>query len=496
MPWLSSNCPTELPCRRDLVARKKRTSLTAVVFVLVAVVVMSMPMHPRANAQRASDLVTEDVSFRSSDGVTLRGTIVAPADHSDEMPGLVLVHGGGPATRDWHRQEAEAFARAGIVTLIYDKRTDGYSLTERSYAQLADDALAAHEVLGSDGDVDGARVGLWGVSEGGWVVPLAASNSDDVAFLITVGANGIPPAQQEAWAKSNRLRRVGVSGSMLHSYTTTALRTLVAAGLFPEGDYDPIPVLESLSQPVLGIWGAYEQVSPPAENLSIFAEALERGSAGFTLRILAEGDHAAYVSPDGGFATEDWISTGGVFAPGYIELVASWVHGLSTGPSTSSAATPPEQETTSTPLPPLDWYETIPLQVAVVGLIVFAFTGYLLSALIRRFRGQPQTHPAARTGFWVATTGLVTVFGLLGYFGIMLITSETVVGPVVLGRTIPWITLQLLALGVVVGAVVTSVKWWRYRGHAHSNGTVLLGLSTTAAALFVPWALYWGLLLP
>jgi len=478
-------------------ANRKRTSPTAAGFVLVAVAVFSTLAQPAAGAQTADDLATEDVSFSSTDGVVLHGTIVSPPDSSSSLPGLVLVHGGGAATRDWHRQEAEAFARAGIAVLIYDKRTDGYSLTERSYAQLADDALAAHEVLRSHGGVDRNRVGLWGVSEGGWVAPLAASNSDDVAFLITVGANGIPPAQQEAWAKSNRLRRVGVSGSMLHSYTTTALRALTAAGLFPEADYDPIPVLEKLNQPMLGIWGEFEQVSPPAENLLIFVEALDRGAgASYTLKILADGDHAAYVTPDGGFATEDWINTGGVFASGYVELVGSWIHGLSDGPPTSSADTPPAQETTSTPLLPLDWYESLAVQVALVSLFVVAFAGYLLGGLIRRFRGQRQTHPAARAAFWLATIGLVTVFGSLGYFGIMLVTSEAVVGSVVLGRTLPWITLQILALGVVVGAVATTVIWWRSRSDTHGSRPVWFPLLTTAATLFVPWALYWGLLLP
>lgn len=92
--------------------------------------------------------------------------------------------------------------------------------------------------------------------------------------------------------------------------------------------------------------------------------------------------------------------------------------------------------------------------------------------------------------------GLVTVLGSLGYFSTMLLTGETVVGPVVLGRTIPWITLQLLALGVVISAVATAILWWRSRRHADGSRRIGVGLLITASAVFVPWALYWGLLLP
>ena len=450
-----------------------------------------------ANAQTATELVTEEVSFSASDGVRLHGTIVAPGVARGPLPGLVLVHGGGAATRDWHRQEAEAFARAGIVTLIYDKRTDGYSLFDRSYAQLADDVLTAHALIQAHEDVDPTRVGLWGVSEGGWVAPLAASSSERVAFLVTVGANGVPPAQQEAWAKANRLRRVGVSGSLLRSYTITAVRTLADAGVFPEAYYDPIPVLERLRQPVLGIWGEQEQVSPPSEGLSMFAEALDRGgNPSYTLKILAGGDHAAYLSPDGGFATEHWITSGGRFAPGYIELVGSWIHGLPEGPPPSSADNPPEQETTSTPLPPLEWYESSAVQLVVICFFVVTFAGHLLGRFVRRFRGRPSTSPAAQSALWLAATGLLAVLGSLGYFGIMLLTSEAIVGPVVLGRAIPWITLQLLSLSVVVAAVATGRTWWRTRSQAEGSRRARLGLLITAATLFVPWALYWGLLVP
>jgi hypothetical protein len=66
-------------------------------------------------------------------------------------------------------------------------------------------------------------------------------------------------------------------------------------------------------------------------------------------------------------------------------------------------------------------------------------------------------------------------------------------GPVLAGRPAPWLILQLLAVGAVVAGTLTAVQWWRGRRHGIGRAapTVLAG-----TALFLPWALYWGLLVP
>jgi hypothetical protein len=204
-----------------------------------------------------ADVRSQDVSFRSGD-VTLRGTVLLP-NTAGPNPAMALLAGSGARPRDKYRLEAEAFAQTGIVTLIYDKRTSGYSTTgsgNRSYAALADDALAAVSLLQHHPDVDPSAVGLWGHSEGGWVAPLAASRSTNVAFVVTVGASAVPAAQQTVWALGNRLRSMGVSGSMVDTFLPATVRLLVSAGAFAEADYDGVDAWQRVQQPVLAIWGA------------------------------------------------------------------------------------------------------------------------------------------------------------------------------------------------------------------------------------------------
>ncbi len=138
----------------------------------------------------------EEARFTSA-GVPLEGTILVP-NGEGRKPAMALVHAAGLHTREDYRAEAEAFATGGIVTLIFDKLTKGYSGFDSSYELLASDALAAVRALRARPDVNPDAVGLWGLSEGGWVVPIAASHSDEVAFIVLVAATGVPPAQSRA----------------------------------------------------------------------------------------------------------------------------------------------------------------------------------------------------------------------------------------------------------------------------------------------------------
>jgi dipeptidyl aminopeptidase/acylaminoacyl peptidase len=155
------------------------------------------------------------VSFQGSGGLTLHGTIIELAHAQTGRPGVVLVAGAGPGLQAELLAEATAFARQGLSILIYDKRSVGYSLFQRSYSQLADDALAAVRTLRAHRGVDPAKVGIWGLSEGGWVAPLAASRSAAIAFVIVVGGNAMEPLRQETWTVANALHRGACPGRCL-----------------------------------------------------------------------------------------------------------------------------------------------------------------------------------------------------------------------------------------------------------------------------------------
>ena len=143
-----------------------------------------------------------DVTIPTDDpGVTLAGTLTKP--HGDgPFPAVVLISGSGPQDRDetlfGHKPFlviADALTRHGVAVLRYDDRGFGGStgnFAAATTADFANDALAAVRYLRGRSDIDPARIGLIGHSEGGIVAPMAARRSDDVAFVVLLAGPGVP----------------------------------------------------------------------------------------------------------------------------------------------------------------------------------------------------------------------------------------------------------------------------------------------------------------
>ncbi|MGW4818421.1 alpha/beta hydrolase family protein [Streptomyces sp. NPDC004227] len=444
---------------------------------------------------RPADLTTTEVSFVGAGGVELHGTVVAPPSRgtTELHPGLVMLPGAGPGERAELRTAAEAYARHGVVTLIYDKRTTGYSMVHRDYSVLADDALAAFRLLQKRPDVDRGKVGLWGLSEGAWSASLAAGRSADVAFLITAGAVGLTPARQQAWAYGEFLRHHRVSGSLADTMQDTATRQLVGAGLFPEADYNPVPAWERVHQPVLALWGVLDREAAPAESAQIIRKALARGgNTHYTIRFVPAVRHNLNLSEGDGFDRPSALPAD------YADFESSWIQRLSDGGGlpTVSVDPAPQQDRLSQALAPLAWYESPWLQLVAISLFVVGFAGYPLVGAVRKLRGDRHPAPLGRSARWLAGAGLAASVGTLGYLLFCVITAANIIGPVLLGRTVPWLALQGLAVAAVVAVVCTAVTWRRSRPVLSRSERARLGLLLTAGAVFVPWAVQWGLLLP
>jgi hypothetical protein len=64
-----------------------------------------------------------------------------------------------------------------------------------SFDDLAGDVIAAFEYLRRRSDIDRSQIGLLGVSQAGWIMPLAAVRAKDLAFLISISGAGVSPAE-------------------------------------------------------------------------------------------------------------------------------------------------------------------------------------------------------------------------------------------------------------------------------------------------------------
>jgi dienelactone hydrolase len=458
---------------------------------LVAVAAMLVGPAP---AQAAQSLREIELGVPTSDGLTLPATLRLPANAEHPLPAIVLVHGAGPGPREDFRVEAEAFARKGVATLAYDKRTVGYSLVQRDYSRLADDAVAAAALLRGRPEIDPAGVGFLGFSEGGWVAPLAVTRDPAAAFLITVGASGISPLRQQSWAAAVKAEHAGLRGSVVNAYSRTYYRLISGLGMFPEAHYDPGPVLRSLTLPVLAIWGAKDMQSAPVESAVAFRSFLNAaGNRHYTLRTIDGAEHKLHTTTDG-------YDRGERLAAGYPELVASWTVDAVAGRAPATSVDGVRQQTrTSVEMPPLAWYESVPVQAAALAVMLVGFLGFAIAGCWRRLRGRPGSSWHA----WVlAAAGLVAALGapvflrwlLVSLGGTPTTTSTADPGwPLIAGRPPVWLALQVLSVVAVAAGVATAIQ---LRRRSTAEGRLRHVLLLAAGAVFVVWAVHWGLLLP
>jgi uncharacterized protein len=262
---------------------------------------------------------------------------------------LVALHGAGEGTRESPslRHVHELLPQHGIGVVTFDRRGEGESTgdaTRGRFELQVDDALAVLRAL------DAERVGLWGISQGAWIGPLAAAASDEVAFLVLLASTGVTPAEQMMYAVERQLRLAGYGDDAVrrahdlrrrfeHWVHTVAPEPdeqladdLLAAldepwagqlwlppGLLDEEglrlwieemDFDPRPSFAGVRVPTLLFYGAEDSWSPVEASVEAWRAA--RGSE-VEIVVVPDAEHDLTL-PDGSFAPEydrrlvEWLS--------------------------------------------------------------------------------------------------------------------------------------------------------------------------------------------
>lgn len=153
-----------------------------------------------------------ELRIERENGVVLAASLTLPERRP--APALVAVHGAEAALRSYplHEHLHVVLPKAGFAAVTFDRRGEGESTGEPSagmFDVLAADAIAVVDHVAELDAIDAARIGLWGISQGGWVAPLAATRSERVAFLVLIASIGVSPAEQMREAIPEQLRRAG-----------------------------------------------------------------------------------------------------------------------------------------------------------------------------------------------------------------------------------------------------------------------------------------------
>lgn len=128
----------------------------------------------------------DDVEFESS-GTTLRGWLYH-AEVSTPGPAVVMAHGLSAVKEMFLDDYADAFAQAGLTTLVYDHFGFGASDGEPRQSPAPDVQMQGYRDavawLARQPSVDPHRIGLWGSSFSGGEVIVLASEEIPIACAV------------------------------------------------------------------------------------------------------------------------------------------------------------------------------------------------------------------------------------------------------------------------------------------------------------------------
>ena len=188
---------------------------------------------------------------------------------------VVFGHGSGEQTKGSCRFLADRFLARGLATLCFDKRGVGESTgtfvfvgakdSIRVFDDLASDMAAGVAFLRTRPEIDPKRIGLAGVSQAGWIIPLAAQKSHPAFMVLMVG----PTVS------------VGIEGfySRIVEFSNASVeegyKQLPSFNGFH--GFDPKPVLESLNVPGLWLLGGEDRSIPTPATVAILDQLIASG---------------------------------------------------------------------------------------------------------------------------------------------------------------------------------------------------------------------------
>ena len=378
-------------------------------------------------------------------GATIEARISEPVGADGPRPGLVFVHGAGTGRYEIaFVQQAEALASAGVVTMVPNKRLDTYTTRSRSYVTMANDYLRSVELLRGLPGVDPDRVGVYGESEGAWIVPVMAADNPSVAFTVLVAAPVVPPRQQAAFAVDSYLRNTGVPVELL-----TAIPRIVGmevpGGGFEYVDFDPQPFQQRMRQPLLVVYGTGDAAMPTIQGAEqLIADLAVAGNDDVTVRYYEGADHG--------------IKIDHVLVPEFARDLAAWIQALpeSAHAAPSVAGAQPYQRFRAGPVERPRWFADGDMLLAAVVAGWATLLVVPVIAGVRRVRGRRGRSLAegVRAPLVVMAAGSSVAFlGLAGYLLTVASLAQNYRRNDVFVQG-GWLAIRALAIAAVVAAVV------------------------------------------
>ncbi|MBK6485018.1 MAG: alpha/beta fold hydrolase [Chitinophagaceae bacterium] len=256
---------------------------------------------------------------------TLVGYLAKPKN-VEKFPVLVILHSANNGNHDYllYNNLKETLTSINIGVFSFDRRGSGESegdFNSASLEDLAKDAISAINALRERRDVHKDKIGLYGISQGGWIAPIAYKlEPTKISFMILVSSCGVTPSKQMEYSAVTTLRMQGYPNDVIENavflrkitddyyrgkrekedtqneidkfkhepWLAQIYLPIHRDGSLPDDprltkwihelDFDPIVYFEMVNIPLLLLYGESDRWVPIQESITVWKNSLKKSS--------------------------------------------------------------------------------------------------------------------------------------------------------------------------------------------------------------------------
>jgi pimeloyl-ACP methyl ester carboxylesterase len=311
----------------------------------------------------------EEISFNAG-RFFVTGTLLLP-EEGNNFPAVVLCWGSGPTDRKYYIENSKTmrtFLKEGYAFFVEDKPGSGESTGEFSgdsiFYERAMILKKEIEILKSHKEINPKKIGLFGSSQAGYVMPVVLNMTDDVAFMIAVSCPAMNSLQQSAYLvkmqilcgggtteEGEKAEKYFIQRRTAETYKDyleaaeyldrqNVIKDLGWGGIIEEKDFEaadknnisffnPTGLIEKIKIPVLAIFGEKDTQIDPLQGMSEYKRALDKSENRFYKVIMINGvDHNMREMKTGSLKEqkESYGKEGlAKLSLEYIEIISNWL---------------------------------------------------------------------------------------------------------------------------------------------------------------------------
>lgn len=293
--------------------------------------------------------------------IRLRGSYIFPALEQPVLGTIVIVHGSGDGPRSAYDLWTTFFLAQGWGVVTFDKRGSGDSTGDwrkADFKMLASDLAAVIATARTLPGVAAKPLGLWGISQAGWIIPQVTARGLADFAIVHAGAITTPFALT-AEAVMAEMAAYGFSSEEIEkAQHYFSLDAAVSSGLRPYSDlveahrraeaeraewllaplvpaeapdrmffglvanFDPAPFWRRTKVPVLAIYGGKDFVVPARPNQARFEQLPGARDGTFAAVTLPDANHLGMLARTGFRSEYKQLRR---FDPSYFSLIRDFL---------------------------------------------------------------------------------------------------------------------------------------------------------------------------